>query len=119
MSHNMILNCFNINYFFLDFGNGYCVEMPSDKKDLDKLLDYLFSQKVEWKFYATLTGRKWFHGIYITFKNRKHLEVTSIMKDICMILKIDSYGLCENYTQSIIDIEGDVIAFADFSEKQE
>ena len=68
----MILNCFNINYFFLDFGNGYCVEMPSDKKDLDKLLDYLFSQKVEWKFYATLTGRKWFHGIYITFKNRKH-----------------------------------------------
>lgn len=68
MSHNMILNCFNINYFFLDFGNGYCVEMPSDKKDLDKLLDYLFSQKVEWKFYATLTGRKWFHGIYITFK---------------------------------------------------
>ena len=63
----MILNCFNINYFFLDFGNGYCVEMPSDKKDLDKLLDYLFSQKVEWKFYATLTGRKWFHGIYITY----------------------------------------------------
>ena len=44
----MILNCFNINYFFLDFGNGYCVEMPSDEKDLDKLLDYLFSQKVEW-----------------------------------------------------------------------
>ena len=44
---------------------------------------------------------------------------TSIMKDICMILKIDSYCLCENYTQSIIDIEGDVIAFADFSEKQE
>ena len=41
------------------------------------------------------------------------------MKDICMILKIDSYCLCENYTQSIIDIEGDVIAFADFSEKQE
>lgn len=65
MSHNMILNCFNINYFFLDFGNGYCVEMPSDKKDLDKLLDYLFSQKVEWKFYATLTGRKWFHGMYL------------------------------------------------------
>lgn len=58
-------------------------------------------------------------NIYITFKNRKHLEVTSIMKDICMILKIDSYCLCENYTQSIIDIEGDVIAFADFSEKQE
>ena len=54
----MILNCFNINYFFLDFGNGYCVEMPSDKKDLDKLLDYLFSQKVEWKFYATLIIRK-------------------------------------------------------------
>lgn len=53
------------------------------------------------------------------FQNRKHLEVTSIMKDICMILKIDSYCLCENYTQSIIDIEGDVIAFADFSEKQE
>ena len=96
MSHNMILNCFNINYFFLDFGNGYCVEMPTDKKDLDKLLDYLFSQKVEWKFYATLTGRKWFHGISITFKNRKNLEVTSIMKDICMILKIDSYCLCEN-----------------------
>ena len=61
----------------------------------------------------------WETSVYITFKNRKHLEVTSIMKDICMILKIDSYCLCENYTQSIIDIEGDVIAFADFSEKQE
>lgn len=50
MSHNMILNCFNINYFFLDFGNGYCVEMPSDKKDLDKLLDYLFLKRLNGNF---------------------------------------------------------------------
>lgn len=33
------------------------------------------------------------------------------------MLKTDSYCLCEDYTQSIIDAEGDVIAFADFSEK--
>ena len=25
----MILNCFTINYFFLHFGNGYCVETVS------------------------------------------------------------------------------------------
>lgn len=58
MSHNMILNCFTINYFFLHFGNGYCVEMPSDKKDLDKLLDYLFCKKVEWKFYTNTYRKK-------------------------------------------------------------
>lgn len=113
----MIFELLTINDFFLHFGNGYCVEMPSDKKELDKLLDYLFSQKAEWKFYTTLTDRKWFHGIYITFKNRKLSEVTSTMKDICIMLKTDFYCLCEDYTQSIIDAEGDVIAFADFSEK--
>ena len=41
----MILNCFTINYFFLDFGNGYCVEMPSDKKDLDKITGFIFFLK--------------------------------------------------------------------------
>lgn len=93
----MILNCFIINYFFLYFGNGYCVEMFLDKKDFDKLLDYFFCKKVEWKFYIIFIERKWFYGIYIIFKNRKYLEVIFIMKDICIILKIDFYCLCENY----------------------
>lgn len=115
IEHSMIFELLTIKDFFSHFGDGYCVEMPSDKTKLDDLLKYLSDQEAEWKFYATFTNGNWFHGIHITFQKKKLLEAETIMLYICEMLKIGSYCLCEGYTQVIIDTDGDVIGFADFA----
>lgn len=70
----MIFELFTIKDFFSYFGDGYCIEMPSNKTKLDNLLNYLSTQKAVWKFYATLTNGTWFHGIHITFQNEKRIK---------------------------------------------
>ena len=105
-----------VNDFYRHFGDGYCLEMPLNKKRLDDLLNYLSTQKAMWKFYATLTSGNWFHGIYITFQNEKHIKVETIMQNICKMFGIGSYCVYTGGTQTIIDAEGDVIAFVDFPE---
>ncbi|WP_294598575.1 hypothetical protein [uncultured Phocaeicola sp.] len=116
IEHCMIFELFTIKDFFSYFGDGYCIEMPSNKTKLDNLLNYLSTQKAVWKFYATLTNGTWFHGIHITFQNEKRIKAETIMQNICKILGIGSYCVYAGGTQTIIDAEGDVIAFVDFSE---
>lgn len=112
----MIFELLTIKDFFSHFNDGYCVEMPLDKTKLDNLLNYLFTQKAVWKFYAMLINSNWFHGIHITFQNEKHIEVETIMQNICKMLGIGSYYVYAGGTQTIIDAEGDIIAFVDFPE---
>ena len=76
----MIFELFTIKDFFSYFGDGYCIEMPSNKTKLDNLLNYLSTQKAVWKFYATLTNGTWFHGIHITFQNEKHIKAETICR---------------------------------------
>ena len=101
--------------FYRHFGDGYCVEMPLDKKRFDDLLNYLSTQKAMWKFYAMLTNGNWFRGIHITFQEKKYIEVETIMHDACKMLGIGSYCVYADGTQTIIDAEGNVIAFTDLS----
>lgn len=101
------------------FGDGYCVEMPSDEIRLNELLNYLSAKDAVWKFYATLTSGNWFHGIHITFQSEKHIKAETVMQNICEMLGIGSYCVYAGSTQTIVDGEGDVIAFADFSEVSE
>ena len=116
IEHSMIFELLTIKDFFSHFNDGYCVEMPLDKTKLDNLLNYLSAQKTVWKFYATLTNGNWFHGIHITFQNEKHIKAEAIMQNICKMLGIGSYCVYAGGIQTIIDAEGDVIAFVDFSE---
>lgn len=116
IEYGMIFELLTIKDFFSHFGDGYCIEMPLDKTKLDNLLNYLSAQEAVWKFYATLTNGNWFHGIHITFQNEKHIKAETIMHNICKILGIGSYCVYAGGTQTIIDAEGDVIAFVDFSE---
>ena len=116
IEYGMIFELLAIKDFFSHFNDGYCVEMPSDKTKLDNLLNYLSTQKAVWKFYATLTNGNWFHGIHITFQNEKHIKAEAIMQNICKMLGIGSYCVHAGGIQTIIDAEGDVIAFVDFSE---
>lgn len=76
----MIFELLTIKDFFSHFGDGYCVEMPSDKTKLNNLLNYLSAQKAVWKFYATLINSNWFHGIRITFQNEKHIKAETICR---------------------------------------
>lgn len=110
----MIFELFTIKDFFSYFGDGYCVEIPSDKTKLDNLLNYLFTQKAVWKFYATLTNGTWFHGIHIIFPKDK--DTDSAMRHICELLGTYSYCVIESGTQTVVDTNGDVISFADFTE---
>ena len=116
IEHCMIFELLIIKDFFSHFNDGYCVEIPSDKTKLDNLLNYLFTQKAVWKFYATLTNGTWFHGIHITFQNEKHIKDETIMQNICKIFGMGSYCVYAGGTQTIIDAEGDIIAFVDFPE---
>ncbi len=116
IEYGMIFELLTIKDFFSHFNDGYCVEMPSDKTKLDNLLNYLSTQKAVWKFYAILTNGNWFHGIHITFQNEKHIKAEAIMQNICKMLGIGSYCVYAGGIQTIIDAEGDVIAFVDFSE---
>ena len=93
IEHSMIFELPTIKDFFSYFGNGYCVEMPLDKTKLNKLLNYLSAQE-----------------------NEKRIKAETIMQNICKILGIGSYCVYAGGTQTIIDAEGDVIAFVDFSE---
>lgn len=115
----MTFGLLTIKDFSLYFGDGYCVEMPSDKIKLNELLNYLSAKDAVWKFYATLTSGNWFHGIHITFQSEKHIKAGTIMQNICEMLGIGSYCVYAGSTQTIVDGEGDVIAFADFSEVSE
>lgn len=115
----MTFELLTIKDFSSYFGDGYCVEMPSDKIKLNELLNYLSAKDAVWKFYATLTSGNWFHGIHITFQSEKHIKAETIMQNICEMLGIGSYCVYAGSTQTIVDGEGDVIAFADFSEVPE
>ena len=47
----------------------------------------------------------------------KNTDTDSIMRHICGLLEIGSYCIVEGGTQTVIDTNGDVISFADFTEK--
>lgn len=119
IEHCMTFELLTIKDFSSYFGDWYCVEMPSDKIRLNELLNYLSAKDAVWKFYATLTSGNWFHGIHITFQSEKHIKAGTIMQNICEMLGIGSYCVYAGSTQTIVDGEGDVIAFADFSEVSE
>ncbi len=101
--------------FYLYFGDGYCVEMPTNQDQLDRLQKFLHEQKAQWRFYATLSNSYWFHGIHIVFP--KNTDTDSIMRHICELSGTSSYCVVEGGTQTVVDIHGDVISFADFTEK--
>lgn len=110
----MTFELLTIKDFFSYFGNGYCVEMPLDKTKLNKLLNYLSAQEAVWKFYATLTNGNWFHGIHVIFPKDK--DTDSAMRHICELLGTYSYCVIESGTQTVVDTNGDVISFTDFTE---
>lgn len=114
IEHSMIFELLTIKDFFSHFNDGYCVEIPSDKTKLDNLLNYLFTQKAVWKFYATLTNGTWFHGIHVIFPKDK--DTDSAMRHICELLGTYSYCVIESGTQTVVDTNGDVISFTDFTE---
>lgn len=105
--------------FYSHFGDGYCMELPTGKPDLDAVLKFLSAQKAQWRFYATLYDGEWFHGMHITFQNKKFQEVEPVMQKLCRLAGTTSYGVYEGYTQTVMDIDGDIIAFSDFTEAYE
>ena len=110
----MIFELPTIKDFFSYFGNGYCVEIPLDKTKLNKLLNYLSAQEAVWKFYATLINGNRFHGIHVIFPKDK--DTDSAMRHICELLGTYSYCVIESGTQTVVDTNGDVISFTDFTE---
>ena len=110
----MTFELLTIKDFFSYFGNGYCVEMPLDKTKLNKLLNYLSAQEAVWKFYATLINGNWFHEIHVIFPKDK--DTDSAMRHICELLGTYSYCIIESGTQTVVDTNGDVISFTDFTE---
>ena len=101
--------------FYLHFGDGYYVEMPSNQDQFDMLQNFLREQKAQWRFYATLSNSYWFHGMHIVFP--KNTDTDSIIRHICGLLEIGSYCIVEGGTQTVIDTNGYVISFADSTEK--
>lgn len=114
IEHCMTFELLTIKDFSSYFGDGYCVEMPSDKTKLNNLLNYLSAQKAVWKLYVTLINSNWFHGIHIIFPKDK--DTDSAMLHICELLGTYSYCVIESGTQTVVDTNGDVISFADFTE---
>ena len=111
----MTFELLSVKDFYRHFGNGYCVEMPTNQDQLDRLQKFLCEQNVQWKFYATFSNDCWFHGMHIVFS--KNINTDSIMRHICGLLEIGSYCIVDGGTQTVVDIHGDVISFADFTEK--
>ena len=103
--------------FYRHFGNGYCVEMPTDQDQLGRLLDFLCAQRAQWRFYATCPNGNWFHGVHIAFP--KNTNTDAAMRHVCELLGIESYCVVEGGTQTVVDTSGDVLAFADFTERHE
>lgn len=102
--------------FYRYFGNGYCIEMPTNSHFLDRLLALLCEHNAQWRFYTTtFSGGNWFHGMHIVFP--KDTNTDSIMRHICDLLEIGFYCIVEGGTQTLVDTNGDVISFADFTEK--
>lgn len=113
----MIFELLPIKKFYRYFGDGYCVEMPTDPNQLDKLLMFLCEQNAQWKFYATLSNGNWFHGMHIAFP--KNTDTDSIIRQVCKLLGIVSYCVVEGGTQTIVDTSDNVLSFADFTERHE
>ena len=112
----MIFELHDVTDFFSCFGDGYCVEMPVGQDKLDRIMTFLRGQNAQWRFYATtFSGGNWFHGMHIVFS--KNTNTDSIMRHICGLLEIGSYCIVDGGTQTVVDIHGDVISFADFTEK--
>ena len=103
--------------FYSHFGDGYCMELPTGKPDLDAVLKFLSAQKNQWRFYATCPNGYWFHGVHIVFPKNTNTDVA--MRHVCELLEIDSYCVVEGGTQTVVDTSGDVLAFADFTERHE
>lgn len=113
----MIFELLSIKKFYRYFGDGYCVEMPTDQNQLDKLLMFLCEQNAQWKFYATLSNGNWFHGMHIAFP--KNTDTDSIIRQVCKLLGIGSYCVVEGGTQTIVNTSNNVLSFADFTEMYE
>lgn len=103
--------------FYQHFGDGYCMEMPASQNRLDRLLNFLYEQNALWRFYAIFSNGIWFHGIHIVFP--KNADADSAIQDVCKWSGSTSYCAIENGTQTVFDTDGDVIAFADFTEGSE
>ena len=111
----MTFELLHVKDFYQHFGNGYCVEIPSNQDQLDRLQNFLRVQKAQWRFYATFCVGNWFHGMHIVFP--RNTDTDSIMRDICELLEIYSYCIVEGGTQTVVDVHDDVISFVDFTEK--
>lgn len=104
-----------IDDFYRCFGDGYCVEMPVGQDKLDRIMTFLRGQNAQWRFYATCSFGNWFHGMHIAFPEGK--DTDSMMQHVCGLLEIGSYCVVEGGTQTVVDASGDVLSFADFTEK--
>ena len=104
-----------VKNFYRHFGNGYCVEMPTNQDQLDRLQNFLCEQNAQWKFYAIFSNDTWFHGLHIVFPKNKDADFA--VRHICELSGTSSYCAVEGGTQTVVDIHGDVISFADFTEK--
>ena len=101
--------------FYRHFGDGYCVEISTNPKHFDRLLAFLCELNAQWRFYTTLSNDYWFHGMHIVFPKGKDMD--SIMRHVCELLEINSYCIVEGGTQTVVDTNGDILSFADFTEK--
>ena len=104
-----------IDDFYRRFGDGYCVEMPVGQGKFDRIMTFLRGQNAQWRFYATCSFGNWFHGMHIAFPKSK--DTDSIMQHVCELLETGSYCVVEGGTQTVVDASGDVLSFADFTEK--
>ena len=104
-----------IDDFYRRFGDGYCVEMPVGQGKLDRIMTFLHGRNARWRFYATFCNGSWFHGMHVAFPKNK--DTDSIMQHVCELLEIGSYCVVEGGTQTVVDASGDVLSFADFTEK--
>lgn len=111
---NMTFEFLSTKDYYQHFGDGYCIRMPANQQALDRLLKILHEHNAQWRLYATLTNDNWFHGVHIVFP--KNTDADSIMRHICELLEIGSYCIVEGGTQTVVDVHGDVISFADFTE---
>lgn len=101
------------------FNDGCYIEIPSERNRFDDLLGYLSVKKIIWEFYTIINDDIQQQGIHLTFQDKSYIEAEPIILKICRMLGVRYYCLCEGRTQTVIDIEGDVVAFADFSEEQD
>ncbi|MRJ08776.1 hypothetical protein EQP59_04965 [Ornithobacterium rhinotracheale] len=105
-----------INDLLSEFGEGYCIEMPTSKSKLDEVLNFLKENDGKFHFYANLEekNKKWFHGIHINFGEKEWGEIETIMSKVCKILDLNSYCALDHSQSIVIDADNDLVGWVCF-----